>query len=279
MKIENKTAIISGASSGLGATMAQLLTGQGCRVYGLARSEQKLNSLRTEFTDLFSPVPLDISDEAKVQQWVKNTFSDIHIPDILINNAGAGYLTAFDKLTSEQWHRMVNTNLNGLFYLTSAVALLMRQKTTSSHIINIGSILGKVTTNKSAGYSATKFAIRGFSEALAKELRNDGIKVTCINPGSINTDFFENSGIKPHENMLHPEDIARLVVNVLETPDNMLIDELTLRPLQPRRKQQPVPQLYSPVCYVNSDEVREEFGEESISGEMKKTMKTPNDKS
>lgn len=262
MKIENKTAIISGASSGLGAAISQLLTRKGTRVYGLARNEQKLNALKERCGEHFIPVPLDISVEAKVQQWVKSTFSDTHVSDILINNAGAGYLSTFEKLTSEQWHTMVNTNLNGLFYLTSAVTPLMRQKTTYSHIINIGSILGKTTTPKSAGYSATKFAIQGFSEALSKELRNDGIKVTCINPGSISTHFFENSGIESHENMLDPEDIARLIVNLLETPDNMLIDELTLRPLQPHNKQHPESEPSSPVCYANSDEVRKEFREE-----------------
>lgn len=262
MNIKDKIAIISGASSGLGAAMAQLLTGKGVRVYGLARNKQKLNALKERLGERFTPIPLDISVEAKVQQWVKSTFSDTHVPDILINNAGAGYLSTFDKLTSGQWHAMINTNLNGLFYLTSTVVHLMKKKDTSSHIINIGSILGKTTTNKSAAYSATKFAIQGFSEALGKELRNDGIKVTCINPGSVNTHFFEDSGIEPHENMLDPEDIARLIVNILETPDNMLIDELTLRPLQPHKKQRLKSEPGSPVCYANSNEVRKEFREE-----------------
>lgn len=266
MKIENKTAIISGASNGLGAAIAQSLTTAGCIVYGLARNEQRLNTLKAEQGELFIPVPLDVSDEVKVQQWAKNTFSNTHVPDILINNAGTGYLGAFDKLTSEQWHGMVNTNLNGLYYLTSAVVPHMKNKVSSSHIINIGSILGKVTTNKSAGYSATKFAIQGFSDALAKELRNDGIKVTCVNPGSISTHFFQESAIEPHENMLHPEDIAQLMVYVLETPDNMLIDEMTLRPLQSHKKQQPESELSSPVCYANSDEVREEFRENCYLG-------------
>lgn len=261
MNIKDKIAIISGASSGLGKAITQLLVKKGVRVYGLARNEQKLNALKESLGKRFVPVSLDVAKEAMVRQWVRITFSDAHRPDILINNAGAGYLNTFAELSSKQWHTMVNTNLNGLFYLTSSVVPLMNKKDTSSHIINIGSILGKVATNKSAGYSATKFAVRGFSEALAKELRNDGIKVTCINPGSISTQFFTESGIEPHENMLRPTDIACLVVNVLETPDNMLIDELTLRPLQSHTTQPPESQLSSPVCYINSNEVREEFRE------------------
>lgn len=278
MNIKDKIAIISGAATGLGTAMSELLTKKGARVYGLAGNEQQLNALKAKLGELYVPVSLDVTDEAMVQQWVNKIFSDSHIPDILINNAEVAYLSTVDKLTSAKWQEMINTNLNGLFFLSSAIIPLMGQKAASSHIINIGPILEKVKTNKSAGYSAIRFAIQGFSEALAEELRNDGIKVTCINSCSTSTGFLENSGMVPHENMLHPEDIARLIVNVLETPGNMLIKELTLRPLQQRRKFNTEPQLNSPVCYANSDEVREEFREDLLSGEMKKTLKTPNDK-
>lgn len=237
MNLQDKIAVISGASSGLGAALAQLLVGEGTRVYGIARNESKLNALKAGLGSSFIPVSLDISDETNVQQWIQDTFSESHRPDILINNAGAGYLSTFGELTSAQWHEMINTNLNGLFHLTSAVVPFMKQKMASSHVINVGSILGRVTTAKSAGYSATKFGVTGFSEALSKELRHDGIKVTCINPGSISTRFFAESGIEPHLNMLQPDDIARLILHLLETPDNMLVDEITLRPLQPLKRQ------------------------------------------
>lgn len=82
---------------------------------------------------------------------------------------------------------------------------------------------------------ATRFGVQGFSESLARELRYDGIKVTCVNPGSINTHFFECSGIAPNDSMLHPKDIAQLIIHLLETPDNMLVDEIMLCPLQPQR--------------------------------------------
>jgi short-subunit dehydrogenase len=109
----------------------------------------------------------------------------------------------------------------------------MKANPGTCHIINIGSILGKTTRAESAAYSATKFAMQGFSEALFKELRSDKIKVTCVNPGSIDTHFFEESGIIPHANMMQPKDIADLVLHLLETPDNLLVDEITLRPLIP----------------------------------------------
>lgn len=128
---------------------------------------------------------------------------------------------------------MINTNLNAVFYLTSAIVPFMKKSRNSSHII-IGSILGKMSGSEKSGYSATKFGIQGFSEALFKELRYDGIKVSCMNPGSIETNFFENSGVEPHDKMLHPKDIAATLVHILETPDNVLINDLTIRPLNPK---------------------------------------------
>src|SRR5690606_36046269 len=107
----------------------------------------------------------------------------------------------------------------------------MKRKTATTHIINIGSILGKTGSMERSGYCATKFGVQGFSEALAKELRNDQIKVTCLNPGSIETDFFKESGVKANNNILHPDDLADLVIYLLKTPDNFLVDELTVRPL------------------------------------------------
>jgi len=128
---------------------------------------------------------------------------------------------------------MMNTNLNGIFNITSWLIPLMKTNAETCHIINIGSILGKTARAESAAYSATKFAIQGFSEALFKELRSYKIKVTCVNPGSIDTHFFEESGIQPHKNMMQPDDIAALIVHIIETPDNLLVDEITLRPLIP----------------------------------------------
>jgi NADP-dependent 3-hydroxy acid dehydrogenase YdfG len=195
--------------------------------------------VKNSLGDAFHPVQIDITHEQATRQWIKNSFDETNIPDILINNAGAGSFNPIDETATESWLKMVDTNLNGLFYITSQVATLMKKKKTASHIINIGSILGVVGRKDGAAYCTTKFGVRGFSEALYMELRSFDIKVTCINPGSIETGFFESSGIRPHGNMLHPADIANTVVHVLETPDNMLINEMTIRPLNPKPPQQP----------------------------------------
>ena len=237
MIISQKNAIVTGASSGLGAALASALVAKGAKVYGLARNAQALKALQEKMGRMFIPVELDITDPKAVASWVEDTFSDQHAPDILINNAGAGYLSNIDALSLEQWHQMINTNLNGTFYMTSKVVPLMKENQATCHIINVGSVLGKTTHSESAAYSATKYGLQGFSEALFKELRSHKIKVTCVNPGNIGTRFFEDSGVEPHQNMLQPNDIAALVIHILETHDNLLVDEMSLWPLIPNPPQ------------------------------------------
>lgn len=234
MKLSNKIAVVTGASGGLGIAIAKALILKGVEVYGLARNMTKLKKLESELGDKFHPVQMDISNSDEIKVWVNDIFSENYSPDILINNAGIGSFGAIDEKTAEEWLQMVNVNLNGTYFITSQLVPLMKKKTNHTHIINIGSILGTVGREGGSAYCATKFGIQGFSKALFLELRYFNIKVSLINPGSIDTDFFQNSGIKKHHNMLQAGDLAGTVIYLLETPDNMLIDELTIRPLNPK---------------------------------------------
>jgi NADP-dependent 3-hydroxy acid dehydrogenase YdfG len=234
MNLKSKTAIITGASSGVGFAFTSALVNKGVTVYGLARNFDAHKKMQGRLWDSFIPIALDITDRSAVETWVKQTFSVDHLPNILINNAGSGRFGKVDEISREQWHQMIDTNINGIFDLTSLIIPLMKQADESAHVVNMGSILGMVGNPEMSGYCASKFAVRGFSEALFKELRYDNIKVTCLNPGSIETDFFVDSGVTPHNNMLQPSDLANTLVHILETPDNMLINEITLRPLNPK---------------------------------------------
>lgn len=236
MHIKNKKAIVTGASSGLGSAIAKALILKGATVYGIARNSIALNAIRETVGDAFIPVPLDISDETNVSNWISETFSSNHLPDILINNAGVGSFGKIDETPTNEWLNMININLNGLYFITSKVVPFLKKNENTTHIVNIGSILGSMGREEGSAYCATKYGVTGFSDALFKELRFFNIKVTCLNPGSIETDFFKTSGIDKHSNMLHPSDIADTLVHVLETPDNMLINELTIRPLHPKKK-------------------------------------------
>jgi len=233
MDPNGKITVITGASSGLGAALSGALTAKGAVVYGLARRADKLHGLANRLGENFIPVVMDIAAQKAITSWIQNTFSKSYAPDILINNAGAGYFSKIDELPLERWHEMMNTNLNGAFYMTSSIVPLMKANQNTCHIFNVGSILGKTSRAEGAAYSATKYGMQGFSESLSKELRSYKIKVTCVNPGSIDTGFFKDSGILSHRNMLQPEDIAALLIHILETPDNFLVDEITMRPLIP----------------------------------------------
>ena len=234
MNIEHKIAIVTGASSGLGASISKALVKAGATVFGIARNNQALHEIQEEIGSKFIAVRLDLTDEAAVKKWFTATFSEETSPDILVNNAGTGYFGKIDEMPSEEWYKMVNTNLNGMYFITSNVVRLMKKNIESTHIVNIGSILGITTRAEGAAYSATKYGISGFSEALFKELRGFNIKVTCLNPGSIDTSFFKTSGIAQDANMLQTEDIASTLLHILKTPDNMLISEMTVRPLNPK---------------------------------------------
>lgn len=231
MDVSKKIAIITGASKGLGAAISAALVAKQATVYGLSRNSKDLKIIKDKLGEKFVPVPMDITDQKAISSWVTGTFSDSHTPSILINNAGTGHFAKIDELSLGQWQAMINTNINGLFYVTWHLVPFMKRNKDTCHIINIGSILGKTARPEAAAYCLTKYGVQGFSEVLFRELRADKIKVSCVNPGSIATEFFRDSGIEPHDNMIQPKDLADLLVHILETPNNLLIDEITMRPL------------------------------------------------
>ena len=157
-------------------------------------------------------------------------------PDILINNAGLGYFDNVEDLALEKFEQMMQVNVSGVFYLTRHITPLMKANPVTCHIINIASVAALMGNPTISVYNATKYALRGFSDALFKELRYDGIKVSCFFPGSIATRFFDKiDEIDVHDGMMHPDEIAETLLFVLERSDNFLISELTMRPLQPKK--------------------------------------------
>jgi NADP-dependent 3-hydroxy acid dehydrogenase YdfG len=239
MELKNKIAIVTGASSGIGTSFSEKLVAEGATVYGLARRIDKLNEIQEHLGKRFIPVRMDITRPELIETWVKNTFSNKITPHILINNAGLGYFGNVEDLSLDEWKTMVDTNVNGVFYLTRLIVPLMKRSSDYSHIINIASVAGLLGNPQISGYNATKFALRGFSEALFKELRYDKIKVSTMFPGSIATHFFDNAtGGETHPNMMNPSDVADTLIHLLKTPDNLLINEITMRPLNPKNPEE-----------------------------------------
>lgn len=234
MNLRNKIAVVTGASSGLGSEFARHLVSHGSRVYGLARRLNRLKSLEAEIGSEFKPVECDVTDEASV----RDAFSGMDRIDILINNAGLGRFAPIDVQSKEDWTIQMDTNLTGVYLCTHAAVPLMKAQNQQTgfggHIIHIASVAGLVGNANLSAYNATKFGLRGFSEATMKELRGDGIKVTCICPGSVATEFGRVAGSSGAPNPMQPEDIAATVIHVLQAPDNYLISEVVMRPLRPR---------------------------------------------
>ncbi len=238
MELRNKVVIVTGASRGLGKAIAASLVDRGANVFGLARSADQLHELRSELGEGFHPVECDVREEPQVRKAVEVVLRDGGRIDALVNNAGLGIYGPVEALGVEEWDVQIETNLRGVFLCTQAVLPPMKEQNRESgfggHIVNVASIAGLIGTPRLAAYNASKYGLRGFSDALMKEVRDDGIKVTCLYPGSIETSFSASSGSRGATHKMQPEDVASTVIHVLEAPENYLISEVVMRPLRPR---------------------------------------------
>ena len=231
MDLTGKVAIVTGASKGIGRATVEALLARGVTVAGWGRTAPA-----GLVHDRFQFFECDVRDEHAVAEALTNTQRELG-PDVhvLVNNAGLGIAGSVDGFSSDDWRLMFDTNVHGTFFCTRAVLPLMKRQQLG-HVVNIASIAGTTGIENMAGYCATKFAVRGFSQSLFKEVRNDGIKVTCLYPGSTQTNFFDDiPGAAINDSMMRPEDIASAIVYSLETPDNFLIVDMEMRPLQPKK--------------------------------------------
>lgn len=228
MDLKDKIAVVTGANKGIGLACVNQLLEKGAKVYGISRS-----GCETQHKN-FTFLKADAGHMGEVNAVMDEILQTEGGVDVLINNAGLGYFGFCDELDPAQWHEMFATNVNGIFYFTRRVLPGMKQKG-SGHIVNIASTAGLEGYPQTSGYCATKFAVKGFSDALYKEVRDYGVKVTCVYPGSVKTDFFRHHGsIEPHNYMLMPEDVAAQILYALESPPNFHHVNIEMRPLQPK---------------------------------------------
>lgn len=192
--LKGKVIMITGASSGIGESLAYEAAKNGATLILSARRENKLKEVKEQCNKISASevyiYPLDMSDPDAIEETMVKIENSIGKIDVLINNAGFGHTEEFMTYDLNKAENMFRVNVLGVMYLSQLAAIQMADSR-SGHIINVGSIAGKIATPKSAIYSASKFAVIGFSNALRLELKPLNIKVTTINPGPVDTAFFD----------------------------------------------------------------------------------------
>jgi NAD(P)-dependent dehydrogenase (short-subunit alcohol dehydrogenase family) len=231
MELTNKIAVVTGVSKGIGLELVKLLIDKGSIVAGWGRTAPDFK--HDDFHFFTCDVAKEESVEDAFQETTKKLGTDIRI---LVNNAGFGVAGATETFSTEDWKAMFDTNVHGIFYTTKRLIPGMKAAD-EGHILNVASIAGLNGVNQFAGYVGTKHAVRGISHSLYMELRDFGIKVSSIYPGSIQTNFFDDiPGVDANENMMRPIDVAMTMLQTLETHPNYFVADVECRPLRPKGK-------------------------------------------
>lgn len=245
--LQGKVALVTGASSGIGAAAALALAAEGAHVAVVARRSERLQALVQRIYEQGGkalPVVADVGDEGQVGAMIQHVRSTLGRIDILVNNAGVMLLGQIDGANTEDWRRMVAINVMGLMYTTHAVLPTMKEQH-GGHIVNISSVAGRIASAGSGVYNVTKWGVVAFSEALRQEVYKDNIRITVIEPGAVATELVDNitdeeakqrqqewlQGLTP----LESEDIAAAIVYAVTQPARVSINEILIRPSQQDR--------------------------------------------
>lgn len=233
--LKNKVAYITGGTKGIGFGVAQTLLDQGMRVAISGRSEESVDKALKDFSNervlgIVSNVA-QMEDEKKAVAKIMDTWGQL---DVVLANAGVGNFAPIDEMTSEDWHEMINTNLNGAFHsLKASVDALKKSK---GYYITLASLAGTNFFASGAGYNASKFGVVGFTQAAMLDLRKYDIKVSTIMPGSVATHFNNNEPDESDAWKIQPEDIGELVLDLLNMNPRTLPSKIEVRPTRPDKK-------------------------------------------
>lgn len=238
-RIEGKAAIVTGATRGIGLAIARALLQLRAHVFVCARTsadvEQTVATLSSEYGGRIQGMACDVRSYNEVCTMVEGARQALGAVDILINNAGISSRSYVQSMSVEEWDSTIQTNLSGVFYCCHAVLPLIKKRG-GGYIINIGSLAGKSAFPGGAAYCASKFALIGFTEALMQEARYDHIRVSYVMPGSVNTSFSQKGEQDPGTSWkLAAEDVATVVVNLLEMDPRALPSRVELRPSEPKK--------------------------------------------
>ena len=240
-RLAGRVALVTGASSGIGRAVAVALAREGAAVAVAARRTDRLDALREELVSLGVRVlvlELDVSDEAACRDAVARTVAELGALDILVNNAGVMLLGTVEGADTEDWRRMMGTNVLGLMYLTHAALphLLERRGV----LVQMSSTAGRTARAGVAAYNASKWAVNAFSEGLRQEVTARGVRVVVVEPGIVQTELRDHvtqpaareriQASAAAIRQLQPEDIAAAVVYAATQPEHVAVNEILIRP-------------------------------------------------
>jgi NADP-dependent 3-hydroxy acid dehydrogenase YdfG len=246
--LDGKVTAITGASSGIGAATAELFAAEGAKVALIARRADRLTELAEKIEAAGGealPIELDITDHGKVEAAMGEITGRYGALHHLVNNAGVMLLGAVEGWDISQWRRMIDVNLLGLLYCTREALPIIRDSG-GGHIVNLSSVAGRQATFGAAVYNMTKWGVTGFSEALRQEALNSNIRVTCIEPGFVDTEL---QGHNEHPmvveatdkmreeigTLLEAEDIARGILYAVSQAEHINVNEILIRPTGQKR--------------------------------------------
>ncbi len=243
MKLTDKVAVITGASSGIGQETALAMACEGAKLVLAARRQDRLEALADKIKARGGEVVVfsaDLRDAAMAEACIERAVAAFGRIDILVNNAGTMLLSPIDRAEPSDWQSMIEINLLSLMY-TSRAALLKMRAQASGHIVNISSVAGRSAGPTAGGYNASKWGVNGFSEALRREAHQDGIRVTVIEPGVVATELTNHipdeetrTNYEARVGEMEPlesEDIAAAILYAVTQPRRVNVNEILIRPL------------------------------------------------
>jgi len=227
----SETAVITGASSGVGKSLAIQLSDAGYRVVLAARSEDKLNAIAEEIQSKGGNSLVVLTDVSQPEQInnLKDRALEYGDVSVVINNAGLGKFSKVEDVAIEDWDRQLDVNLRASFLVSQAFIPGMKQRLNGT-LAFMNSVAGKKGYAHSAAYVASKYGMRGLADSLREELREDNIKVISIHPGAVDTPFWDGTGVNfPREEMLSTHTLAQSIVHAIQSPGNFAVEELVVR--------------------------------------------------
>lgn len=231
-----RVALVTGGSRGIGRAIVEALLEDGWYVFFCSKHRDSVakasDALRERYSDRVTAWPFDIGEEDQVDELVGRVINERGRLDCLVNNAGIGHFAPVDQISGDEWRRLMRANLNGAFYAIRAATPQMKSQG-SGWIFNIASLAGKHPFAGGAAYNASKAGLIALSEAAMLDLRQHGIRVAAILPGSVSTEFSPSASGADASWKLAPEDIARTITDLLRYPDRALPSQIELRPTRP----------------------------------------------